>query len=180
MRALKFVFMLHILPVGLLPFEHGVRDNLGFLKRNGQANDFQRYSLTARAYMNFDEWIPVKGVVLKGNVEAGFINSDNSLVFENFYLGGFNSNGDNWQLYRCVTGGFTLLGSYADLDSNGRTRTARSAPRGRRAPPRPSPRPAPGSGAPWRSPACGRGQACWVASPATSVLSVAEAVSSSF
>jgi outer membrane protein insertion porin family len=69
----------------------GVKDGLGWLYKNGLANDFQRYSMTARAYMNFDEWIPVKGVVLKGNVEAGFINSDNSLVFENFYMGGFNT-----------------------------------------------------------------------------------------
>jgi outer membrane protein insertion porin family len=69
----------------------GVKDYLGRLYKNGVANEFQRYSLTARAYMNFDEWSPVKGVVLKGNLEAGFINSNSQLVFENFYMGGFNT-----------------------------------------------------------------------------------------
>lgn len=69
----------------------GVRDGIGWLYKNGAANDFQRFSATGRAYMNFDEWIPVKGVVLKGNVEAGFINSTSELVFENFYMGGFNT-----------------------------------------------------------------------------------------
>lgn len=69
----------------------GVKNGLGFLYRNGEANEFQRYSLTGRAYMNFDEWLPIKGTVLKGNLELGFINSNNDLVFENFFLGGFNT-----------------------------------------------------------------------------------------
>lgn len=69
----------------------GLKDGLGFLYKNGQANDFQRFSLTARAYMNFDEWLPLNGVVLKSNLEMGFINSKNELVFENFYMGGFNT-----------------------------------------------------------------------------------------
>lgn len=69
----------------------GLKDGLGFLYKNGLANDFQRYSLTARAYMSFDEWLPLKGVVLKSNLEMGFINSKNELVFENFYMGGFNT-----------------------------------------------------------------------------------------
>jgi outer membrane protein insertion porin family len=69
----------------------GVKDGLGFLYKNGLANEFQRYSATGRAYMNFDEWLPLRGVVLKGNVEYGWINSNNQLVFENFYMGGFNT-----------------------------------------------------------------------------------------
>ncbi|MBI1947237.1 MAG: outer membrane protein assembly factor BamA [Deltaproteobacteria bacterium] len=69
----------------------GVQDGLGFLYKNGRANDFQRYSLTARAYYNFDEVLPIKGVVLKSNIEWGLIHTDDELVFENFYMGGFNT-----------------------------------------------------------------------------------------
>lgn len=69
----------------------GLQDGLGFLYRNGRANDFQRYSLVARAYYNFDEVLPLKGVVLKSNVEWGLLHTDNELVFENFYMGGFNT-----------------------------------------------------------------------------------------
>lgn len=69
----------------------GLQDGLGFLYKNGRANDFQRYSLVARAYYNFDEVLPLKGVVLKSNVEYGLIHTDDELVFENFYMGGFNT-----------------------------------------------------------------------------------------
>lgn len=69
----------------------GVQDGLGFLYKNGRANDFQRYSMVARAYYNFDEVLPLKGVVLKSNVEYGLIHTDDELVFENFYMGGFNT-----------------------------------------------------------------------------------------
>ncbi len=69
----------------------GVKDGLGFLYRNGDANDFQRYTLTARAYWNFDNILPVKGIVLKTNTEVGFINSTSNLVFENYYMGGLNT-----------------------------------------------------------------------------------------
>lgn len=69
----------------------GVQDGLGFLYKNGRANDFQRFSLVGRTYYNFDEILPVKGVVLKSNVEWGLIHTDDELVFENFYMGGFNT-----------------------------------------------------------------------------------------
>jgi outer membrane protein insertion porin family len=69
----------------------GVKDNVGFLYRTGLANDFQRFGFTARWYTNGDAFLPLKGVVLKQNVEVGFINASNQLVFENYYMGGFNT-----------------------------------------------------------------------------------------
>jgi outer membrane protein insertion porin family len=64
----------------------------GLLKRGGLVNEFQRYSATMRLYYSFNEVLPVDGIVLKSNVEVGFLNTvDNSLVFENYYLGGFNT-----------------------------------------------------------------------------------------
>ncbi|MCP4499403.1 MAG: hypothetical protein GY822_05485, partial [Deltaproteobacteria bacterium] len=40
-------------------------DNLPFLKPEGQANEFQRYSLTARTYYNFDSILPFKGLLCR-------------------------------------------------------------------------------------------------------------------
>jgi outer membrane protein insertion porin family len=74
----------------------GLRDiplctGLGCLKTNGLANTFLRTSATLRWYLNFDSLLPVAGVVLKGNHEVGLLASANQLVFENYYMGGFNT-----------------------------------------------------------------------------------------
>ena len=61
------------------------------LRRNARANDFQRYGFTGRVYYNFDELLPLRGVVAKANLELGYIVADEQLVFENFFLGGFNT-----------------------------------------------------------------------------------------
>ena len=69
-----------------------LRDNLGFLKTTGEPNAFQRYSFTARAYFLFDEISPIKGIVAKGNLEIGaLVTDDPTLVFEHYFLGGFNT-----------------------------------------------------------------------------------------
>lgn len=44
---------------------------------------------------------------------------------QTYYLGGFNGNGDNWQLFKCVSGSFTSLGTYGDADSASRSRTVK-------------------------------------------------------
>jgi outer membrane protein insertion porin family len=70
----------------------GLKNNVGFLKASGLPNDFIRWSTTMRAYYSFDRWLPVNGVVLKGNVELGVLFTDDpTLVFEHYYLGGFNT-----------------------------------------------------------------------------------------
>lgn len=70
----------------------GLGDSTGFLKRGGRPNDFQRYSLTGRFYYSFDDWFPVKGVVAKVNAEFGLLNTtDRTLIFEQYFLGGFNT-----------------------------------------------------------------------------------------
>jgi len=68
----------------------------GILKRGGLANEFQRYSGTLRLYYSFndilEDFVPITGIILKTNLEVGFLNTpDNSLIFENYYLGGFNT-----------------------------------------------------------------------------------------
>ncbi len=75
----------------------GIRDGLGpvrpgILKTGGIVNNFRRYSINARAYYSLNELLPLDGVVLKANVELGFIDTDDdSLIFERYYLGGFNT-----------------------------------------------------------------------------------------
>lgn len=73
-------------------FNNVFNNNLDFLKPGGRATDFQRYSMTARAYYNFDQFLPVSGVVAKINMELGYLaTQDQSLVFEHYFLGGFNT-----------------------------------------------------------------------------------------
>jgi outer membrane protein insertion porin family len=65
---------------------------LGCLKSTGLANNFVRYSGTARGYLNGGFLLPeLSSVVLKANVEVGLLQTENQLIFENFYLGGFNT-----------------------------------------------------------------------------------------
>jgi outer membrane protein insertion porin family len=65
---------------------------LGCLKSFGLANNFVRYSATARGYLNGSFLLPeLSGVVLKANVELGVLQTESQLIFENFYLGGFNT-----------------------------------------------------------------------------------------
>jgi outer membrane protein insertion porin family len=70
---------------------YNLTDSLGFLYKNGEANTFYRTEINARAYMNFDEWLPLKGVVLKDNAQYGWILASQDLIFENYYMGGFNT-----------------------------------------------------------------------------------------
>ncbi len=71
-----------------LPFCTGV----GCLKRDGVPNTFTRYTATARGYLNGGFLLPeLSGVVLKANVDLGFIDTANQLIFENYYMGGFNT-----------------------------------------------------------------------------------------
>jgi len=75
----------------------GLRDlplcpGIGCLKRNGIPNTFTRYNATARGYLNGGFIVPeLSGVVLKANVDVGFIDTADQLIFENFYMGGFNT-----------------------------------------------------------------------------------------
>jgi outer membrane protein insertion porin family len=69
-----------------------LKDNLGFLKAEGRPNDFTRLSFVGRAYYNFDQFLPLKGVVAKANLQLGLLLTDDpTLVFERYYLGGFNT-----------------------------------------------------------------------------------------
>jgi len=71
-----------------LPFCTGV----GCLKRDGVPNSFTRYTATARGYLNGGFLLPeLSGVVLKANVDLGFIDTADQLIFENYYMGGFNT-----------------------------------------------------------------------------------------
>jgi outer membrane protein insertion porin family len=71
-----------------LPFCTGV----GCLKRDGVPNTFTRYTATARGYLNGGFLLPeLSGVVLKANVDFGFIDTADQLIFENYYMGGFNT-----------------------------------------------------------------------------------------
>ena len=75
----------------------GLRDlplcpGLGCLKTNGLPNNFTRWSATARGYLNGGFLLPeLQSVVLKANFEVGFINTSDQLIFENYYMGGFNT-----------------------------------------------------------------------------------------
>lgn len=55
------------------------------------ANDFQRFSMNGRFYLTLDEWLPIKGVVAKANVELGYLHSNQELPFESYYMGGITS-----------------------------------------------------------------------------------------
>lgn len=69
-----------------------LQDNLSGLKTTGRPTSFTRLSMTARAYYLFDEILPIKGVVAKGNLEIGaLLTNDPTLVFERYFLGGFNT-----------------------------------------------------------------------------------------
>ncbi len=69
-----------------------LRNGLGFLSNSGSANEFMRFGTTLRAYYRFDPISPVDGIVLKGNLEVGWLfTQDPSLIFERYYLGGFNT-----------------------------------------------------------------------------------------
>ncbi len=75
----------------------GIRDlplcpGIGCLKNNGLPNSFTRWTGTARGYLNAGFLLPeLQSVVLKGNFELGFLNSPDQLIFENYYMGGFNT-----------------------------------------------------------------------------------------
>lgn len=75
----------------------GLRDlplcpGMGCLKRNGRPNTFTRYAGTVRGYVNGGFIMPeLSGVVLKANVEVGMIDTSDQLIFENYYMGGFNT-----------------------------------------------------------------------------------------
>jgi outer membrane protein insertion porin family len=75
----------------------GIRDlplcpGVGCLKSNGLANSFLRWTGTLRGYLNGGFVIPeLSGVVLKANVEVGLLQTENQLIFENYYMGGFNT-----------------------------------------------------------------------------------------
>jgi outer membrane protein insertion porin family len=76
----------------LLRDQIGIPGDLGFLRGGGRPNDFVRLNTTLRGYYSFDEILPVTGVVIKANVEIGWLLSDDpSLIFERYYLGGFNT-----------------------------------------------------------------------------------------
>lgn len=76
----------------LLRDDLGLGNDLGFLRGNGRPNDFIRLNTTLRGYYSFDEILPLAGVVAKANVEIGWLISDDpSLIFERYYLGGFNT-----------------------------------------------------------------------------------------
>jgi outer membrane protein insertion porin family len=65
---------------------------LGCLKSFGLANNFVRWGVTARGYLNGGFLLPeLSGVVLKANIEVGLLQTQTQLIFENFYLGGFNT-----------------------------------------------------------------------------------------
>jgi outer membrane protein insertion porin family len=65
---------------------------LGCLKSYGMANNFVRYGATARGYVNGGFLLPeLSSVVLKANLEIGLIQTENQLIFENYYMGGFNT-----------------------------------------------------------------------------------------
>ena len=69
-----------------------LQDSLSWLKTTGRPTSFTRLSMTARAYYLFDELLPLKGVVAKGNLEVGaLLTNDPTLVFERYFLGGFNT-----------------------------------------------------------------------------------------
>ena len=75
----------------------GLRDlplcpGMGCLKRNGRPNTFVRYGATARGYLNGGFIIPeLSSIVLKANVDLGMIDTSDQLIFENYYMGGFNT-----------------------------------------------------------------------------------------
>src|SRR5690606_34709008 len=69
-----------------------LRNPLGFLSTAGTANDFIRFGTTIRGYYRFDPFLPIDGVVLKGNLEIGWLFTDDpSLIFERYYMGGYNT-----------------------------------------------------------------------------------------
>lgn len=75
----------------------GIRDlplcpGVGCLKSNGLPNTFSRFGLTTRGYVNGGFIAPeLQGVVLKANFDFGWLNTDDQLIFENYYMGGFNT-----------------------------------------------------------------------------------------
>lgn len=53
------------------------------------ANNFIRYGTNFRFYHNLDDWLFLKGLVFKANMEMGILNTlGNPLLFENYSLGG--------------------------------------------------------------------------------------------
>ncbi len=77
------------------PIEEQFRDWAGngrLFKRGGRANDFHRLRWVSRGYLSLDTVLPFKGAVLKGNLELGYLVTDDpSLIFERYYLGGLNT-----------------------------------------------------------------------------------------
>ena len=62
------------------------------LSGQGLPNVFQRYGLDGRIYFNFDSISPLKNIVLKSSLNIGLLETqDRTLVFENYFLGGFNT-----------------------------------------------------------------------------------------
>ena len=62
------------------------------LSAQGLPNIFQRYALDGRVYFNLDSFSPLKNIVLKTSMNLGMINTqDRTLIFENYFLGGFNT-----------------------------------------------------------------------------------------
>lgn len=63
-----------------------------FLDSPSAANNFIRFGTTLRFYHNLDDWFFLKGLVFKTNLEVGVLNTlGESLIFENYYLGGSNA-----------------------------------------------------------------------------------------
>ena len=75
----------------------GLRDlplcpGVGCLKTNGLPNSFTRWTGAARGYLNGGFLLPeLQSVVLKANFEMGFLSTSDQLIFENYYMGGFNT-----------------------------------------------------------------------------------------
>ena len=62
------------------------------LSGQGLPNIFQRYGMDGRVYFNFDAISPLKNIVLKTSLNIGLLETqDQTLIFENYFLGGFNT-----------------------------------------------------------------------------------------
>jgi outer membrane protein insertion porin family len=87
--------------IGLEKLENSIRralpknrlkDGRSFMKADAGSNNFMRFGTNFRFYYNFDSWFPLKGWVLKSNIEFGILNTlGNPLLFENYALGGVNT-----------------------------------------------------------------------------------------
>lgn len=71
---------------------NGMSAGRAYLTPEAASNSFIRFGTNFRFYYSLDEWLFLKGLVFKTNLEIGILNTlGKPLIFENYALGGSNS-----------------------------------------------------------------------------------------